>query len=90
MGIISFRAFRLNTAFCEKDQLLNNGVDKYLSPESGSNATIVFPLFSGLLARISAALSAAPDEIPTRIPSDTANALPSANASSFSIVIISS
>ena len=90
MGLISFRAFRLNTAFYEKDQLLNNGVDKYLSPESGSNATIVFPLDSGLLAIWIAAESAAPDEIHTRIPSDTANALPSANASSFSIVIISS
>ena len=68
--------------------MLKSGVDKYLSPESGSNATIVLPLFSGLFARIVAALSAAPDEIPTRIPSLCANARPSVNASSFSIVII--
>ena len=26
---------------------LNSGVDKYLSPESGSSTTIVFPAFSG-------------------------------------------
>ena len=68
----------------------NNGVDRYLSPESGSSATIVLPLFSGLAARICAAFNAAPEEIPTRIPSDTANVLPSANASSFSIGRISS
>jgi len=65
-------------------------VDKYLSPESGSKTTIVFPLFSGLSANSFAAFSAAPEEIPTRIPSDTANALPSLNESSFSTVIISS
>ena len=39
----------------------NNGVDRYLSPESGSNATIVLPLFSGLAARICAAFNAAPE-----------------------------
>ena len=68
----------------------NNGVERYLSPESGNSATIVFPAFSGLFASIAAALSAAPDEIPTSIPSLCANALPSSYASSFSIVIISS
>ena len=68
----------------------NNGVDRYLSPESGSNATIVLPLFSGLAARICAAFNAAPDQIPTTIPSDTANVLPSANASSNTIGRISS
>ena len=65
--------------------LANKAVDKYLSPESGRSATIFLPLFSGLLARIAAAFNAAPEEIPTRIPSLTANALPSSNASSFSI-----
>ena len=65
--------------------MLNNGVERYLSPESGKSATIVLPAFSGRFASIVAALSAAPDEIPTRIPSLTANALPSVNASSFSI-----
>ena len=65
-------------------------VDRYLSPESGSKATIVLPLFSGLAARMAAAFNAAPEEIPTRIPSLRANALPSVNASSFSIVITSS
>ena len=47
--------------------MLNNAVERYLSPESGRSATIVFPLFSGLLARMSAAFNAAPDEIPTSI-----------------------
>ena len=70
--------------------VLNNAVERYLSPESGRSATIVFPLFSGLLARMSAAFNAAPDEIPTSIPSLLANVLPSSNASSFSIVITSS
>ena len=42
------------------------------------------------MARMDAAFNAAPDEIPTRIPSLTANSLPSANASSFSIAITSS
>jgi len=65
-------------------------VDKYLSPESGSNTTIVFPAFSGRFATSVAAFNAAPDEIPTRIPSVTANALPSTNESSFSTLITSS
>ena len=69
---------------------MKGAVDKYLSPESGSNATIFLPLFSGLCARIVAAFKAAPEEIPTSTPSLTANALPSANASSLSIAIISS
>ena len=72
------------------DYLLNNGVDKYLSPESGNKTTIFLPLFSGLEARIVAAFNAAPEEIPTRIPSLSANARPSSNASSFSIAITSS
>ena len=33
----------------------NNGVERYLSPESGSKATIVFPLFSGRFASSAAA-----------------------------------
>ena len=51
---------------------------------------MTFPAFSGLLAKAAAAESAAPEEIPTRIPSLTAKALPCAYASSFSTVIISS
>lgn len=70
--------------------LLNKGVDKYLSPESGSSTTMFLPLFSGLAARMEAAFNAAPDEIPTRIPSVTANLFPSAKASSFSMAMTSS
>lgn len=70
--------------------MLNNAVDKYLSPESGSSTTIVFPTFSGLAAKILAAFNTAPEDMPTSIPSLTANARPSMNASSFSTVIISS
>ena len=75
---------------CFAYSLLNNGVDRYLSPESGKSTTITFPLFSGRFDKIWAAFSPAPDQIPTRIPSLTANRLPSAKASSFSIVMTSS
>jgi len=61
--------------------LLNKGVDKYLSPESGRSTTIFFPAFSGLLARITAAFKAAPEDIPAKIPSLCAKALPSLKAS---------
>ena len=69
---------------------LKSAVERYLSPESGRSATIVFPAFSGRAASICAALSAAPEEIPTSIPSLFAKLLPSTNASSFSIAITSS
>ena len=71
-------------------QLEKSGVVRYLSPESGKRTTMFLPLYSGLAATIVAALSAAPDEIPTRIPSESAKFLPSVNASSFSIAITSS
>ena len=45
---------------------------------------MVLPLFSGRFARSSAAFNAAPEEIPTRMPSDLANVRPSAKASSLS------
>ena len=66
------------------------GVERYLSPESGRITTMFLPLFSSLEASILAAFNAAPDEIPTRTPSLAAKALPSSNASSFSIAITSS
>ena len=69
---------------------MNKGVEKYLSPLSGKRATIVFPSFSGFLASSIAAKSAAPEDIPTRIPSFDAISLPYSNAYSFSTVIISS
>ncbi len=47
---------------------IKSAVERYLSPESGRSATIVFPAFSGRAASICAALSAAPEEIPTSIP----------------------
>ena len=45
-----------------------SGVERYLSPESGSSATITFPLFSGRFARRVAAYRAAPEEIPVSRP----------------------
>lgn len=71
-------------------QSLKSAVERYLSPESGSNTTIVLPAFSGLFASMEAAFSAAPEEMPTRIPSVLAKFFPSLNASSFSIFITSS
>ena len=47
-------------------------------------------MFSGLFARMSAAFNAAPELIPTSIPSENAMFLISSKASSFSIFIISS
>ena len=46
----------------------NNGVDRYRSPESGSRATTVLPVFSGRRANSLAAHRAAPEEMPTRMP----------------------
>ena len=46
-----------------------SGVERYLSPISGSKTTIVLPVFSGRFATSIAADSAAPDEIPTSTPS---------------------
>jgi hypothetical protein len=43
--------------------------------------TIVRPLFSGRLATLSAAATAAPEEIPTKIPSSSASRLDMAIAS---------
>ncbi len=64
--------------------------ERYRSPESGSKATINFPAFSGLFASSTAAKTAAPEEIPTRIPYFLAISRPVRNASSFSTRIISS
>ena len=47
----------------------NIGVERYLSPVSGNNATMTFPAFSGLAASRAAACAAAPDEMPTSSPS---------------------
>ena len=59
-------------------------VERYLSPVSGNTATITFPLFSGLSASFLAAITAAPEDIPTRTPSVFAISLPVSRASSFS------
>ena len=50
---------------------------------------MVFPAFSGRCARICPALSAAPEEMPTRIPSVTANLRLSSKASSFQFCLLS-
>lgn len=47
----------------------NIGVDRYRSPVSGRRTTICFPAFSGRFASSAAAQRAAPEEIPTRMPS---------------------
>ena len=65
-------------------------MERYLSPVSGSNATIVLPLFSGRLASSIAAQRAAPDEMPTSTPSLLPKSLPVANASSLVTGITSS
>ena len=49
-----------------------------------------FPLFSGRLDNLMAAATAAPDEIPTRIPSVFAISLPVLKASSSSMAMTSS
>ena len=58
-------------------------VERYLSPVSGSNATIVFPSFSGSLASSTAAYTAAPEDIPTSNPSFPASSRLVRIASSF-------
>lgn len=58
-------------------------VERYLSPVSGSNATIVFPSFSGSLASSTAAYTAAPEDIPTSNPSFSASSRLVRIASSF-------
>ena len=65
---------------------MNNSVDKYLSPESGNKTTIFFPLFSYLLANLTAAERAAPALIPTKIPSFFPNNL--ANSKDSSVVAV--
>ena len=56
-------------------------MDKYLSPESGNNTTIVFPSFSGRFANSVAAHNAAPDEIPVKNASVAASSRPVSIAS---------
>jgi hypothetical protein len=46
----------------------NNTVDKYLSPNEGIITTIFFPAKVSRMLNSKAALTAAPDEIPQRIP----------------------
>ncbi len=65
-------------------------VDRYLSPESGSRATMVLPLFWGRSAKTEAAYSAAPEVMPTSTPSLRAISLPSAYACSVVTVNTSS
>ena len=52
-----------------RENYSNIGVERYLSPPSGRMTTMFLPLFSGLDATTVAAWSAAPDEIPIRMPS---------------------
>jgi len=54
---------------------LNSQVLIYRSPVSGRITTIIFPSLSCLLATSMAAHTAAPEEIPVKIPSSLANLL---------------
>jgi hypothetical protein len=63
---------------------------RYLSPKEGMITTIFFPLFSGLAARMRAALTAAPDEIPQSTPSLVASSFATDTASAERIGITSS
>ena len=55
--------------------------DRYRSPESGRTTTMVFPAYSGFLASSPAAHRAAPEEMPTRMPSVRTISRPVARAS---------
>src|SRR5699024_655918 len=68
---------------------LNNGVDRYLSPFDGNTVTTVLPL-PNFFASSNAAYTAAPEEIPPRIPSSLASFLAYSNAVSFSTFTIPS
>jgi len=63
---------------------------KYLSPVSGRIATIILSLFSDFLEYSIAVYTAAPDEIPHKIPSSFAQRRAVSIASSFDTVKISS
>ena len=67
-----------------------SSVDMYLSPVSGKSVTIFLSLFSICLARSVAAYNAAPEDIPTTIPSVLAIILPVESASSSLTDITSS
>ena len=71
-------------------QSAKSGVDRYLSPVSGSRTTMVFPSFSGRFASSIAAETAAPEEMPTRMPSLLPMSLPVEKASSSRTAITSS
>lgn len=63
---------------------------KYRSPVLGKITTIIFPPDSSRLAILIAAHTAAPDDIPQRIPSFFASLRDVSNASLFVTVITSS
>ena len=55
---------------------------------SGRSTTIFFPLYALSFARVIAAYTAAPDDIPTSTPSLLPNNFPVLNASSLETVMI--
>lgn len=63
-------------AFCTCCHFWNMGVERYRSPLSGSRATMVLPAFSGCRASWAAAHTAAPEVMPTRMPSVRASSRP--------------
>src|SRR5262249_43595977 len=68
----------------------HRSVERYLSPVDGMIATINLPLFSGRWPTLMAATTAAPEEIPQRIPSSLIRRLAMANASSLETCTTSS
>mmetsp|Transcript_21912 Transcript_21912/g.61021 ORF Transcript_21912/g.61021 Transcript_21912/m.61021 type:complete len:279 (-) Transcript_21912:42-878(-) len=65
-------------------------VERYRSPKDGMMVTTRLPAISGLLATSTAARTAAPDEIPQKMPSDVASRRAMAMASSPGIWMTSS
>lgn len=65
-------------------------VDRYLSPKEGMTTTMFLPAFSGLAATVSAALTAAPEEIPASTPSLVASNFAVSMATAEGTWIISS
>src|SRR5690606_32787293 len=68
----------------------NSAVDRYRSAEDGRMTTICLPAISGRAPTSSAAASAAPEEIPTGMPSSAATRRAVANAVSLPMRTISS
>src|SRR5699024_502703 len=86
--MLSFKPFKRNN-YSPSSSNWYNGVDKYLSPLSGNTARTFLPLPS-FFAIFLAAATAAPEEIPPKIPSFLATSRDAENASSLDMRTTSS